>query len=100
MTTSTWTMVIGASAGLALALFGARMLVTGHAPARTARSFRSVRDAGCYHLLFGTALVLVVLGTGLAGNVLPLVTTVLALVLVGVAVFCFRPRSRRSARGK
>jgi hypothetical protein len=31
------------------------MLVTGRAPDATTRAFRSVRDAGCYHLLFGWA---------------------------------------------
>jgi len=100
MTTGEWTMVIGGAAGLALALYGVRMLVTGRAPSATARAFRSVRDAGCYHLLFGAALALVVLGTGLERGALTKVTTVLAVVLVGVAMIRFRPRPRRSARDK
>ena len=91
MTTSLWTMVIGAVAGSVLALYGARMLITGRAPSVTARAFRSVRDAGCYHLLFGTALVLVVFGTGLEQTVL----TVPAVLLVGVAMVRFRPSARR-----
>ena len=86
-----WTMVIGGAVGSALALYGARMLITGRAPSATARAFRSVRDAGCYHLLFGAAMVLVVLGTGLEQTAL----SVPAVVLVGVAVFRFRPRPRR-----
>jgi hypothetical protein len=98
MTTSTWTMVIGGAVGSALALYGVRMLITGRAPAATARAFRSVRDAGCYHLLFGTALALVVIGTGLRQGLLSTATTVLAVVLVGVAMVRFRPRPRHSAR--
>jgi uncharacterized membrane protein YhaH (DUF805 family) len=94
MTTSTWTMAIGAAVGSVLALYGARMLITGRAPSVTARAFRSVRDAGWYHLLFGTALALVVLGTGLEQIVL----TVPAVLLVGVAMVRFRPRPHRQAR--
>jgi hypothetical protein len=97
MSPSVWTMVVGGTAGLALAGFGLRMLLTGRAPALTARAFRSVRDAGFYHLLFGAALVLVVVGTGLSGTVPPVVATVLAVVLVGFALVRYRPRGRRSA---
>src|SRR4051812_36434500 len=95
MTASTWTMVIGGALGLALAGYGVRMLITGRAPSVTARAFRSVRDAGCYHLLFGTALALVVIGTGLEQRALNAATTVLAVVLVGVAMVLFRPRPGR-----
>ena len=58
----TWTLLIGGAIGLALALFGVRMLITGRAPASTARSFRTVHDAGLYHLLFGLGLLLLVGG--------------------------------------
>jgi len=92
--------VIGGAIGLALAIFGVQILVTGRAPAVTARVFRTVRDAGCYHLLFGVALVLVVLGSSLPGRLPALVTTLLAVALVGVAVARFRPRGRRSAGQK
>ena len=78
MSTSAWTMVVGGVAGLALVLFGAGMLVTGRAPAATARAFRSVREAGCYHLLFGAGLALVVLGTAIRGGILTVVATILA----------------------
>jgi hypothetical protein len=100
MNASTWTMVIGGAVGSALALYGVRMLITGRAPSATARAFPSVRDAGCYHLLFGAALVLVVLGTGLERGFVTTATTVLAVLLVGVAMVCFRPRPRRSTRGE
>ena len=100
MSTGTWTQAVGGLIGLGLAAFGVRILLTGRAPALTARAFRSVRDAGSYHLLFGLALALVVLGTSLAGRVLPVVTTVLAVVLVGVALVRFRPRGRRSPDGE
>ena len=95
MSTGTWTMVVGWVAGLALAVFGAGMLVTGRAPDATARAFRSVRDAGCYHLLFGLGLALVVLGTALGGGIVTLVTTIAAIVMVAVAVVRFRPRGHR-----
>jgi len=88
-------MVVGGMAGLALTLFGAGMLVTGRTPDATGRAFRSVRDAGLYHLLFGLGLALVVTGTALHGGVLTVLTTGVAIVLVGVAVVRFRPRGHR-----
>jgi len=100
MSTSLWTMAVGAVAGLALAGYGLRILVTGRAPGPTARSFRCVRDAGFYHLLFGVALALVVIGTGLDRGVVTLFMTLPAIVLAGVAVVRFRPRGRRSMGGK
>ena len=100
MNTGSWTAAVGGVIGLALAVYGVRMLVTGRAPEPIARAFRSVKDAGCYHLLFGVALVLVVLGTSLPGGVPALVVTLLAVALVGVAVVRFRPRGRRSAGQK
>jgi hypothetical protein len=100
MSTGDWTMVIGAAIGVALTAFGGRMLLTGRAPEMTARTFRSVREAGFYHALFGMALVLVVVGTNLGGGPVALVTTVLAVTMVGIAVIRFRPRGRRSAGQK
>jgi hypothetical protein len=100
MSTGQWTMVIGGAIGLALTVFGVRMLITGRAPDATARAFRSVREAGCYHTLFGLALVLVVVGTNLPGSAVALVTTLLAVAMVGIAVVRFRPRGRRSAGQK
>ncbi|HEX5204752.1 hypothetical protein ACFQS1_06325 [Paractinoplanes rhizophilus] len=95
MSTGTWTVVVGGLAGIALTVFGAGMLVTGRAPDATARAFRSVRDAGRYHLLFGLGLGLVVVGTALDAGVVTLVTTLAAIVLVAVAVIRFRPRGHR-----
>jgi hypothetical protein len=100
MSTGHWTMVIGGVIGLALTVFGGRMLITGRAPDAVARAFRSVREAGIYHTLFGMALVLVVIGTNLSGGPVALVITLLAVGLVGVAVIRFRPRGRRSAGQK
>jgi hypothetical protein len=100
MSAAHWTMVIGGAIGLALAIFGVRLLTTGRAPDATARAFRSVREAGFYHLLFGVALVLVVIGTNLAGGVVALIMTLLAVGMVGLAVIRFRPRGRRSAGQK
>jgi hypothetical protein len=100
MNTGQWTMIIGGAIGLALAAFGSRMLITGRAPAATERAFRSVRDAGLYHTLFGVALVLVVVGTNFSGTPAALVMTLLAVAMVGLAVVRFRPRGRRSAGQK
>jgi hypothetical protein len=100
MSTSAWTMVAGGVAGAGLAAYGAWMLISGRAPAATARAFRCVRDAGFYHLLFGVALVLVVIGTGLDNGVVTLVTALLAIGFAGVAVVRFRPRGRRPLNDK
>ena len=87
-------MVVGAVAGAVLAAFGLAMLITGRAPEVTAKAFRSVRDAGYYHLLFGVGLGVVVVGTGVDHAALTVGATVLAVVLVGVALVRFRPRGR------
>ena len=92
-------MVVGGVAGAALAAFGVAMLVTGKAPEPTARAFRSVRDAGFYHLLFGVGLGVVVAGTGVDHPVLTLLATVLAVLLVGTALIRFRPRGRHRPVG-
>lgn len=98
MNLGTATLLVGGAIGLALALFGVTMLVTRRAPASVVRNFPSVRAAGLYHLLFGLALLLMVVSqtllTGTAGSA----TSVLAVVLVGVALVRYRPRSRRSAK--
>jgi hypothetical protein len=91
------TVLAGAAIGLALALFGAKMLVTGRAPAVTARSFRNVRVAALYHLLFGLALVVLAVGTSLRGRVASIASAVIGVVLVGIALARYRPRGRRSA---
>ena len=96
----TWTLVIGGVIGLALALFGVRMLVTGRAPASTTRSFRTVHEAGLYHLLFGLGLILLVAGTRLPGDRTGAVTAVLAVLLAAVAVVRYRPRGRKEVREK
>jgi hypothetical protein len=100
MSTGQWTAVVGGAIGLVLTAFGARMLITGRAPDATVRAFRSVREAGIYHTLFGVALVLVVIGTSFSGTPAALVMTLLAVAMVGVAVVRFRPRGRRSAGQK
>jgi hypothetical protein len=92
------TVLIGGGIGLALAAFGARMLLTGRMPAATGRSFRNVRDAGLYHLLFGLALVILAVGSSLPGHGIPgIVSAVLAVGMVGVAVVKHRPRGRKTA---
>jgi hypothetical protein len=92
MNASTWTMVVGGAAGIGLAVFGTGMLVTRRAPDATTRAFRSVRDAGWYHLLFGVGLSLIVFGTALNGGLVTLLITLVAIALVAVAVVRFRPR--------
>ena len=98
MDTGAWTLFVGGAIGLALALFGVTMLVTGRAPASTARAFRNVRDAGLYHLLFGLGLLLLVAGTELPGTVTPIVSAVIAVVLAGIAVVRYRPRKKVEGR--
>ncbi|MGK5680739.1 hypothetical protein [Actinoplanes sp. URMC 104] len=95
MSTSAWTMVAGGVAGGALAVFGLVILLTGRAPATTARAFGSVRDAGFYHFLFGTALGLVVIGTAIDSPAVTITITALAVVMAGVALIRFRPHGRR-----
>ncbi|WP_250028674.1 hypothetical protein [Paractinoplanes maris] len=95
MSTSDWTMLAGGVAGAGLAVFGLAVLVTGRAPEPTARAFRSVRDAGFYHFFFGTALGLVVIGTGITNGAVTTTITVLAVVMAGVALVRFRPRGRQ-----
>jgi hypothetical protein len=95
MDIGTWTLLAGGAIGLAVALFGVQMLITGRAPAPTSRSFRDVRDAGLYHLLFGLGLVLLVVGTWLPGDLGPIAFAAVAIVLAGVAVVRYRPRGKK-----
>ena len=80
--------------GLVLAVFGARMLVTGRAPGVIARSFRTPRQAGGYHLLFGVAVLIFILGATQLTELAAILATLLAVALVAVAVVYFRPGSR------
>jgi hypothetical protein len=97
MNLGTATLLAGAAIGLVLALFGVRMLVTGRAPASTVRNFPGVRAAALYHLLFGLALLLLVLGQTLLAGAAGMITSVLAVALVGVALVRYRPRRSRPA---
>ena len=97
MNLGTATLLIGGAIGLALALFGVRMLVTGRGPARTVRNFPGVRGAGLYHLLFGLALLLMVAGQTLFDGEAGAATSVLAIALVGLALVRYRPRRRRAS---
>jgi hypothetical protein len=90
--------VAGAVIGLLLALFGVRMLSTGRAPGPTVRAFRDVRDAGMYHLLFGVALIVLAVGSGLpGGGVFAGASAVVAVGLAGFAIIRHRPRGRDTA---
>ncbi|MET0492025.1 MAG: hypothetical protein ABW000_02720 [Actinoplanes sp.] len=95
MTLGTSTLLIGGAIGLALAVFGVKMLLTGRAPVAILRNFPAVHVAGLYHLLFGLALMLLVLGQALFGGAASLVTSMLAVILVGVALVRYRPRRNR-----
>ena len=99
MNLGTATLLVGGVIGLVLALFGVRMLVTGRAPASTVQNFPGVRAAALYHLLFGLALLLMVLGQALLTGTARLAATVLAVALAAVALVRFRPRRRSSADG-
>src|SRR5690349_15299537 len=88
------TLVVGGGIGLLLALFGAKMLVTGRAPASTLRNFPGVRDAALYHLLFGAALVVMVVGQVVMAGKAAMVANVVAILLVALALIRYRPRRR------
>ncbi|MEU4693195.1 hypothetical protein [Actinoplanes sp. NPDC023714] len=90
-------LLVGGLVGSALLLFGARVLVTGRAPALIGRSFRCDRDAGGYHFLFGAALVIFVVGARLPGEASGTITALLSIALVATAVVRFRPRARRTS---
>jgi hypothetical protein len=92
------TEVLGGVLGLALFVFGMRMLVLERAPAMIARSFRSLRDAGYYHLLFGLAMLIYVGGLYLPGALTAQVAALIAVLLVAVALVRFRPRGRGPTR--
>jgi hypothetical protein len=70
------------------------MLVTGRGPAS---NFPGVRDAALYYLLFGLALLVLVLGQTLLGGPASVAAGVLAIALVGVALVRYRPRGRKPA---
>ena len=99
MTLGTSTLLIGGAIGLGLAVFGLRMLLTGRGPAGILRNFPEARAAGLYHLLFGLALLLMVLGQILLGGAARVTTIVLAVALVGVALVRYRPRRERAGDG-
>ena len=94
MTASTATASLGSLVGAALAVFGMWMLIRGRAPGLIGRSFRTVRDAGRYHLFFGLALVLLVVAGRLPGERPGTIVTLLAILLAAVAVVLYRPRRR------
>jgi len=94
MDTGTATLVIGGVIGLGLALFGLKVWVTGQAPASTTKAFRTTRDAGLYHLLFGVALVLLVAGTQVPGESAGYVAATMAVLLAGFAIIRHRPQRK------
>jgi uncharacterized membrane protein YhaH (DUF805 family) len=93
------TTVIGGVLGVVFTLLGVRILVTGRAPASTARAFRDHRDAGWYHLLFGVALMVIVAGAAMPGAVSAIASATVAVALVAVGVIRFRPRRGQSKEG-
>lgn len=97
MSLGTSTLLIGGAIGAALTLFGVRMLLTGRAPVSTSRSFPDVRSAGFYHLLFGLALLTLVLGQAVFEGVAGTVMNLVAVSLVGVALVRYRPRRKMPA---
>ncbi|RZU51918.1 hypothetical protein EV385_3755 [Krasilnikovia cinnamomea] len=97
MSVSGWTVGIGLAVGVGLTAMGVTILATRRMPAATARTFRDARAAGLYHLLFGLALLILVLGLYLPGSAASAISAGLAVALVAVAVVRFRPRGRRSS---
>ena len=97
MDIGTATLTVGGVIGLGLALFGVKMLLTGRAPASTKRNFPRVRDAALYHLLFGAALLLLILGEAVLDGSAAVVMSTAAIVLAGVALIRYRPRRGKRA---
>ncbi|BCJ52407.1 hypothetical protein Asp14428_38820 [Actinoplanes sp. NBRC 14428] len=94
MDLGTATLVVGGVIGSVLVVFGVRMLVTGRGPAGILRNFPAVRDAALYHLLFGAALLLTVVGQTVVAGTPSGVTSTVAVVLVVVALIRYRPRRK------
>ena len=84
----------GGGLGTAVALFGAWILLTGRAPAGTARAFRSTTDAGMYSLCTGTAVVLLAVPSRFQqiGFAWQLVFLALAMLLGAIGFLKYRPR--------
>jgi hypothetical protein len=84
----------GAAIGLGIAAFGVAVLVAGRAPRRTARAWRSLREAGLWSLSMGSALVLLALSGFLVDWDLTWVgmTTLVAAMGLVVSAVRFRPR--------
>ncbi|MFI5492524.1 hypothetical protein [Actinoplanes sp. NPDC051859] len=91
-------LVVGGGIGLLLAIFGAKMLVTGRAPAGTLRNFPSLRTAALYHLLFGVALLVMVVGQVIPNGPARAALSAFAIVLVVVALLRYRPRRSRPSQ--
>jgi hypothetical protein len=91
------TLTAGAVIGLLVTLFGGMMLVTGRAPERTLRIFAGVRDAGLYHLLFGLALLAMVVSQAMLSGVAAIVVGAVALALAVTALVKYRPRKKEPA---
>src|SRR5689334_22542268 len=99
MDPASWLGLVVGGGGVAVAIYGAVILITGRPTRGDRRAFRRTKDAGLYYACFGLALTLLVLSgvanqhhqVWLAGAAL-----VTALALVGVAV---RYRPRQDNRG-
>ena len=87
----TWLPAVG---GLGLAVFGAGILLTGKAPARTMRGFRRPTDAGMYTLCTGLALILLTVSskTDSLGNVVQMPLLAAAVALGALGFIKYRPR--------
>jgi hypothetical protein len=83
--------------GLVLAVFGARMLITGRVPVLLARSFRTPREAGGHLLLTGVAVLTFAAGTWLSDGAAT-TAAVLSMGLVAVAGVRFRPHGPSGCR--
>ncbi|GLY00799.1 MULTISPECIES: hypothetical protein [Actinoplanes] len=83
--------VFGGLIGLALAALGARMLLGGRVPALITRAFATSWEGGCYHLLMGVAVMILMVGALLPAGQSRTSLALLAIVLVMVALVRFRP---------
>jgi cytochrome bd-type quinol oxidase subunit 2 len=92
-----WLELLTGVVGVAVATYGAVILLTGRPARADRRAFRRTRDAGLYYACFGLALALLVLSTVCnqhGQSLLAAVVLVGTMALVGLAVR-FRPRQNK-----
>jgi hypothetical protein len=89
-----WLGLTTALVGVAAAVYGAAILLTGRALRGDQRAFRRLKDAGFYYLCFGMALTLLVSGVLWIRHhqTLPAVAALVVTIVLAGLVIRYRPR--------